>query len=296
MSTVHEITKFQRPATTNQPVYSPLEAYWKAFQEWRKRRRLHTALCRLTDSELMDIGITRSEIDYVASKRWYNIGALIYLVLCNACILVLASEAKAQCTARDVLQSQLRSNKIPSPAIPQVLVRSVVDVPVWRKISVGTFSNSFALRNALSAKGCAVGGLAGEILARPAFTLSGTKTFIELFAVSAAELGFETATTSLGQIYTRARQLGFELAAAEIAPQLRLQYLDQPIGEFLIIGMEPINTWQGEPVILTVANGGAGLILIGQGGRLDAQMSITSRFLFVQANKAAPAEAALVDR
>ena len=296
MSTGHEIRKFQRPATTGQPVYSPLEAYWKAFQEWRKRRRLHTALCRLTDSELMDIGITRSEIDYVASKRWYNIGALIYLVLCNACILVLASEAKAQCTARDVLQSQLRSNKIPSPAIPQVLVRSVVDVPVWRKISVGTFSNSFALRNALSAKGCAVGGLAGEILARPAFTLSGTKTFIELFAVSAAELGFETATTSLGQIYTRARQLGFELAAAEIAPQLRLQYLDQPIGEFLIIGMEPINTWQGEPVILTVANGGAGLILIGQGGRLDAQMSITSRFLFVQANKAAPAEAALVDR
>ena len=296
MSTVHEIRKFQRPATTGQPVYSPLEAYWKAFQEWRKRRRLHTALCRLTDSELMDIGITRSEIDYVASKRWYNIGALIYLVLCNACILVLASEAKAQCTARDVLQSQLRSNKIPSPAIPQVLVRSVVDVPVWRKISVGTFSNSFALRNALSAKGCAVGGLAGEILAPPAFTLSGTKTFIELFAVSAAELGFETATTSLGQIYTRARQLGFELAAAEIAPQLRLQYLDQPIGEFLIIGMEPINTWQGEPVILTVANGGAGLILIGQGGRLDAQMSITSRFLFVQANKAAPAEAALVDR
>src|SRR6185503_1712095 len=261
-----------------------------------KRRRLHTALCRLTDSELMDIGITRSEIDYVASKRWYNIGALIYLVLCNACILVLASEAKAQCTARDVLQSQLRSNKIPSPAIPQVLVRSVVDVPVWRKISVGMFSNSFALRNALSAKGCAVGGLAGEILARPAFTLSGTKTFIELFAVSAAELGFETATTSLGQIYTRARQLGFELAAAEIAPQLRLQYLDQPIGEFLIIGMEPTKTWQGEPVILTVANGGAGLILIGQDGRLDAQISITSRFLFVQSNKAAPAEAALVDR
>jgi uncharacterized protein YjiS (DUF1127 family) len=296
MSTVHEITKFQRPATTNQPVYSPLEAYWKAFQEWRKRRSLQTALCRRTDREHMDIGITRSEIDYVASKRWYNSGALIYLMLCNACILVLASEAKAQCTARDVLQNQLRSTKIPSPAIPQVLVRSAVDVPVWKKISVGTFSNSLALRNALSAKGCAVGGTAEEILARPAFALSGTETVIELFAVSAAELGFETETASLGQIYARARQLGFELAAAEIAPQLRLQYLDQPIGEFLIIGMEPTKTWQGEPVILTVANGGAGLILIGQDGRLDAQISITSRFLFVQSNKAAPAEAALVDR
>jgi uncharacterized protein YjiS (DUF1127 family) len=68
MSTIHEITKFD-PATTNRQVYSPLEAYWKAFQAWRSRRKLQTELCRLTDSELMDIGITRSEIDYVASNR-----------------------------------------------------------------------------------------------------------------------------------------------------------------------------------------------------------------------------------
>ncbi|MEH2494605.1 uncharacterized protein YjiS (DUF1127 family) [Bradyrhizobium sp. AZCC 1678] len=306
MRTVQEITNLRHPTTADRPVYSPLEAYWKAFQEWRKRRRLQTELCRLTDSELMDIGITRIEIDCVAPNRgivtphrsagWHNSGALIYLMLCNACILVLASEAKAQCTARDVLQNQLRSNKIPSPAIPQVLVKSAVGVPAWKKISVGTFANSFALRNALSAKGCAVGSSAREILARPAFTLSASKTVVELFAVSAAELGFETETASLGQIYARAQQLGFELAAAEIAPQLRLQYLDQPVGEFLIIGMEPIKTWQAEPVILTVANGGAGLILIGQDGRLDAQIATTSRFLFVQPNKAAPAEAALVDR
>ena len=69
MSTIHEITKSQHPATTNGQAYSPLEADWKAFQEWRKRRRLQTELCRLTDNELMDIGITRSEIDYVASNH-----------------------------------------------------------------------------------------------------------------------------------------------------------------------------------------------------------------------------------
>ena len=68
MSTVHEIPKLGYPATTNRPVYSPLEAYWKAFQGWRKRRRLQTELCRLTNSELMDIGITRGEIDYVANQ------------------------------------------------------------------------------------------------------------------------------------------------------------------------------------------------------------------------------------
>ena len=68
MSTIHATTGFG-PATTGRQYYSPLEAYWDAFREWRKRERLRTELCRLTDVELMDIGITRGEIDYVASNR-----------------------------------------------------------------------------------------------------------------------------------------------------------------------------------------------------------------------------------
>jgi hypothetical protein len=115
---------------------------------------------------------------------------------------------------------------------------------------------------------------------------------VELIAVSAAELGFQTDTASLASIYARAQQLGFGLAAAEVAPQLRLQYPDQPIGEFLIIGMEPIKTWSGEPVILTVASGGAGLVLIGQDGSADAEIPVVSRFLFVRSKEAALAKAA----
>ena len=69
MSTIHEITKPQHPATTNGQTYSPLEAYWKAFQEWRRRRRSLANLRDLTDRELMDIGITRGEIDCLASRR-----------------------------------------------------------------------------------------------------------------------------------------------------------------------------------------------------------------------------------
>jgi uncharacterized protein YjiS (DUF1127 family) len=68
MSTIQGSTEL-RPATAKRQVYSPLEAYWNAFQEWRKREKLRTELCRLTDSELADIGITRGEIDYVASNR-----------------------------------------------------------------------------------------------------------------------------------------------------------------------------------------------------------------------------------
>jgi uncharacterized protein YjiS (DUF1127 family) len=68
MSTIHGIIGLG-PATAKRQVYSPFEKYWNAFLEWRKLDRLRTQLCHLTDSELADIGITRGDIDYVASHR-----------------------------------------------------------------------------------------------------------------------------------------------------------------------------------------------------------------------------------
>ena len=68
MSTIHGTTELE-PATAKRQVYSPLEAYWNAFLQWRKRERLRAQLYRLTDSELMDIGVMRGEIDYVASNH-----------------------------------------------------------------------------------------------------------------------------------------------------------------------------------------------------------------------------------
>ena len=226
------------------------------------------------------------------SIAWHRGGSLFIATLCSACIVLFASDASAQCTARDVLRNHLTLKRTPSAGMPPILVRSAAAAPVWRTIAIGTFANSFALRNALDAAGCGIGDLAQEILARPAFTLRTARTEVELIAVSAAELGFQTDTVSLADIYARAQQLGFGLAAAEVAPQLRLQYFDQPMGEFLI-GMEPIKTWKGEPVILTVANGGAGLILIGQDGSPYAKIPVASRFLFVRSDEAALARAAL---
>jgi hypothetical protein len=217
-------------------------------------------------------------------------GGRLIAVLCTACIVLFAGEASAQCAARDVLKNHLTLKTAPSAKTPPVVVKSAFAVPVWRTIAVGTSKNSFALLNALDAAGCGIGDSAEEILARPAFTVGTSKTTVELFSVSAAELGFRTDTASLADIYARAQQLGFGLAAAEVAPQLRLQYFDQPMGE-LLIGMEPIKTWKGEPVILAVANGGAGLVLIGRDGSADAEVPVASRFLFVRSNEAALAKA-----
>jgi hypothetical protein len=224
------------------------------------------------------------------SAGWRHGVILSIAMLCTVCIVLSSSEASAQCTARDTLRNHLTLNKIASANLPPIPIRSAAAVPVWKTITIGKFANSFALIDALDAAGCSIGGSAGEILARPAFTLSVSKADVELFAVSAAELGFQAETASLADIYARAQDLGFGLATAEVAPQQRLQYFDQPIGEFLIIGMKPIKTWTGEPVILNVANGGAGLIVIGQDGSAGAQIPVGCRFLFVRPVKTVSAD------
>jgi hypothetical protein len=285
MDTTLAAEGLERAVASWRHVSSVPERYWGAFQKRCKAGKLPADPSGMSDHGVMDIGATRREIDDAAceptrprcSRGWSSRRTLI--VLCNACMLLFTSEASAQCTARDVLQNRLMFKEASSVREPQIPVRSAIDVPAWKTITAETFPDSVALANAM---GCGLGESAEKIIARPAFTLSETKTEVALFVVSAAELGFQTETASLEQIYARAQQLGFGLAAAEIAPQLRLQYLNRPIGEFLIMGMEPIKTSKGKPVILTVANGGAGLILIGQDGRANAEIPVRSRFMFVR--------------
>ena len=50
-------------------VSSLLGGYWRAFRKWRQRERLRVSLHDLSDRELMDIGLTSSEIDYIDAGR-----------------------------------------------------------------------------------------------------------------------------------------------------------------------------------------------------------------------------------
>ncbi len=69
MSTTYGSTGLGQAAASTRRVSSFFERCCGAFQEWRKRQRLHATLCDLSDRELMDIGTTRGETDYVASNR-----------------------------------------------------------------------------------------------------------------------------------------------------------------------------------------------------------------------------------
>jgi len=56
-------------AAPTRSVLSLLKRYWRAFQERRRRRSLRATLLDLSDRELMDIGVTRDEIVYIAPYR-----------------------------------------------------------------------------------------------------------------------------------------------------------------------------------------------------------------------------------
>jgi hypothetical protein len=150
---------------------------------------------------------------------------------------------------------------------------------IWRTTTLGSYKGVNAYRDALDEAKIKIGDAADEILGRAAFPYAREKTVVELTVVSAAELGVES-ESSLADFYNRARQLGLMLCPAEVAPQLRLDYRDQPFGETLIIAMEPVNTYSGEPTILSLVNWGSGLALLGGTGRSDFMVPSYLRFVF----------------
>ena len=69
MSSTHGTTWLEWTSVSTRHVSSFIWKYWDAFREHRERQELRATLSNLSDAELMDIGTTRGEIDYVASHR-----------------------------------------------------------------------------------------------------------------------------------------------------------------------------------------------------------------------------------
>jgi uncharacterized protein YjiS (DUF1127 family) len=69
MNTTHGTTRLERTSVSTRHVFSFIWKYWDAFQERRERQKLRATLSDLSDRELMDIGTTCDETDYIASHR-----------------------------------------------------------------------------------------------------------------------------------------------------------------------------------------------------------------------------------
>jgi hypothetical protein len=161
---------------------------------------------------------------------------------------------------------------------------AAAQAPIWKTITIGQYKGANAIRAAIDAAPCsmAIGDQADEILGRPAFSFSRTTADIDLVVISVAELGFGPDGAALRDIYARAGTFGLELCPPEVGPILRLNYLDQPLGEFLHVAMRPVATYDGELVDFTLGNGGTVLLLIGGDARPDFVLSGAVRVIFMR--------------
>jgi len=137
----------------------------------------------------------------------------------------------------------------------------------WRTITLGTgLQTADDFRKALNSAGCKIGHWANDILGERGFMAAAKEQDVDLVVISVADLGFPNGATRK-VIYQKAQELGLQLCPPEVGPQLRLQYLDQPMGEWLLIAMAPITDSGDGLGVFSVARGVDGLWLVGHCGR-----------------------------
>jgi len=152
----------------------------------------------------------------------------------------------------------------------------------WRTIKLGTgLKTADDFRKAIKQAGMKIGDWGNDILGKPAFTVANEETEVELINVSVAELGFKDGAT-YKDICVRARELGLELCPNEVGPQLRLQYADQPKGEWLLVAMEAIAGSVGDLDVFGVGHVDDARWLDGDRGFPGSVWNGYFRFLFLR--------------
>lgn len=158
--------------------------------------------------------------------------------------------------------------------------RAGVGAVAWKTIVIGNHRTAIALRDALVRRNNCIGELAAQMLRLPTFTLSTAHASIDLSVVAVSQLGLRSNHVSLAEVHAHAMELGLDLCPPEVGPRLRLQYTDQEVGEYLLIGMKPLPTASGSDAYFVVGNGGAGVLIIGRSAGPDLMVASRSRFVF----------------
>jgi hypothetical protein len=159
---------------------------------------------------------------------------------------------------------------------------SLYEFPIWKAVDLGVYHDANAVRDAFRTTPdlIHIDNWADQSLNR--ITFPQTDTPLNLVLTTVSGLGFGENGASLKDIYERASRLGLALCPAELGPALRLAYLDQPLGEYLRIAMQPVARSDGKATDFVVAKGLAGLLLIGDDVRDDLVLAGDARMVFVR--------------
>jgi hypothetical protein len=100
-----------------------------------------------------------------------------------------------------------------------------------------------------------------------------------LIRLTVADLGFKSSATT-DQIYERAQILGLELCPADTGPNYRLKYRNQPLNEWIYMGMKQITGSDGNPLVFGLVRGDGGLWLSDDWARPGREWDPDEGFVF----------------
>ncbi len=153
---------------------------------------------------------------------------------------------------------------------------------VFKTITLGLHKTADAYRKALETDGYRIGDYAGQILKK--IEVAQTETQVDLVVLTVAELGFKDGARR-DAIYAKALEFGLQLCPAEVGPALCLVYKDQPRGEWLRIGMEPLAGSGGYLRVFVVGNDDGDRWLYSSFGYPDDFWRAGDRWVFVAPRK-----------
>ena len=155
--------------------------------------------------------------------------------------------------------------------------------PAWRVLTLDpALRTADDFRRALAAGGFEIGNNANNILGRTDLSIPEGVTGLELVVASSAELGFPEGAM-YGDTCRRIVKLGYDLCPARLGPELRLQYPDQPLGEWLTtLAMEPITDSVGYLRAWYIECSGDGLWLKADYADPGSFWSAVDRWVFVR--------------
>ncbi|MCL5406999.1 MAG: hypothetical protein M1429_00665 [Patescibacteria group bacterium] len=151
-------------------------------------------------------------------------------------------------------------------AVEYRLSKPLIERPPFATIQIGTFKNLNNLRSALKNAKCNISSYADDLFGR--VTLATEPMILDLCRASNAELGLTQGGT-VAQTFEAIAKIGGEKLPAEAGPQYRLQNLDQKLGEWELIYMDPIIDRVGCPDVFSVEHGKGGLWLYGYNASPD---------------------------
>lgn len=105
----------------------------------------------------------------------------------------------------------------------------------------------------MQAQGINISSYTKSMMDNPDFITGTNREEVKLIRLTVADLGFKTKATT-DQVYERAQMLGLELCSPDTGPNYRLKYKDQPLNEWVRIGMNKIMVSDGGPGVFGLSH------------------------------------------